>query len=75
MIASADASSRRTAATKFNLWLADSDLAGVREPGGLARLPGEERKRWQQFWASVKAALAEANGASDPLPLPEVERE
>jgi len=38
-------------------WQSDPKLAGVRHPWSLLRLPGEERRAWQQLWADV-AALA-----------------
>ncbi|CAN5194954.1 hypothetical protein BH11PLA2_BH11PLA2_13890 [soil metagenome] len=41
------------------------DLAGVREPGALAKLPAEERKAWQQFWAGCNEFL---NGKSPGQP-------
>src|SRR5262249_35684199 len=31
-------------------WQRDVDLAGVRAPAGLARLPEAERPQWQRFW-------------------------
>jgi hypothetical protein len=41
-------------------WQTDPDLAGVRDPAGLARLPDKERQAWQQFWADVAATLQRA---------------
>jgi serine/threonine-protein kinase len=38
-------------------WQTDADLAGVREPAELARLPAEERQTWQKLWADVDALL------------------
>jgi tetratricopeptide (TPR) repeat protein len=34
-------------------WRVDADLAGVREPEALGRLPDAERQAWQQLWAEV----------------------
>jgi serine/threonine-protein kinase len=34
-------------------WRVDTDLAGVREPEALGRLPDAERQAWQQLWAEV----------------------
>src|SRR5262249_17982303 len=31
-------------------WRADPDLTGVRDKDALARLPEDERARWQQLW-------------------------
>ena len=38
-------------------WLNDPDLAGLRDPDGLAKLPDRERIAWLQFWGNVKAVL------------------
>src|SRR5262249_46265921 len=34
-------------------WQSDADLAGVRDPAALAKLPTDEQQAWQQFWADV----------------------
>ena len=34
-------------------WRTDADLAGVREPDALGRLPDAERRAWQQLWGDV----------------------
>jgi tetratricopeptide (TPR) repeat protein len=39
-------------------WQRAPDLAGVRDPEALAKLPEDERKNWQQFWAEVEGLLA-----------------
>jgi len=39
-------------------WKGDADLAGVREPSALDKLPEAERKDWQALWAEVDALLA-----------------
>jgi hypothetical protein len=41
-------------------WKDDSDLAGVRDKGALANLPGEEREACQKLWADVDALLQKA---------------
>ena len=38
-------------------WKIDPDLASIRDPEALAKIPFEERKRWQQLWADVDALL------------------
>jgi serine/threonine-protein kinase len=43
-------------------WPRDAALAGVRDPGALARLPDSEREQWQRLWAEVAAQVA-----ADPL--------
>ena len=48
----------RVAATQvLQHWKEDSDLAGVRDADGLAKLPGDEREAWSKLWADVDAAL------------------
>jgi serine/threonine-protein kinase len=39
-------------------WRIERDLAGLREPGELDKLPAEERKEWLALWAEVAAVLA-----------------
>jgi hypothetical protein len=41
-------------------WQQDSDLAGIRDAGALARLPADERKAFAQLWADVAALLKRA---------------
>jgi serine/threonine-protein kinase len=36
-------------------WHADPDLAGVRDPAALAKLPAEVRKAWQKLWADSRS--------------------
>jgi tetratricopeptide (TPR) repeat protein len=43
-------------------WQTDSDLASVRDPAELAKLPTAERAQWQRLWAGVTALLS-----ADPL--------
>jgi hypothetical protein len=38
-------------------WRADPDLTGVRDKDALARLPEDERARWQQLWGEVDGLL------------------
>lgn len=44
----------------FEHWRVDPDLAGVRDPSALARLPESERAAWRSLWAEVDALLARA---------------
>ena len=37
------------------LWLADKDLASVREPTALGRLPSDECDAWNNLWTAVRA--------------------
>ncbi len=43
-------------------WKTDSDLAGIRDPEALAKLPDPERKLWQALWVDVEALLKRAEG-------------
>jgi tetratricopeptide (TPR) repeat protein len=38
-------------------WQSDTDLAGVRAPEALAKLPQKERVDWQKLWADLEALL------------------
>jgi hypothetical protein len=42
---------------KMQHWQKDSDLAGIRAPGSLAKLPPEERQACEKLWADVEALL------------------
>ncbi len=59
-----DATPERSAVVfrRLEEWLNDSDLAGVRLPDALEKLPGPEREQWRGFWADVQALLAETRG-------------
>jgi serine/threonine-protein kinase len=41
-------------------WKADPDLAGLREPSALAKLPADEQKACRALWAEFDAALRRA---------------
>jgi serine/threonine-protein kinase len=41
-------------------WRSVGDFAGVRDNDALARIPAEERKAWQRFWAEVDALIRRA---------------
>jgi tetratricopeptide (TPR) repeat protein len=43
-------------------WRRDADLAGVRDPEALARLPAAEQAAWRELWAEVEALLAPPPG-------------
>jgi tetratricopeptide (TPR) repeat protein len=43
-------------------WQTDADLASVRDPAALAKLPDSEREQWRRLWTDVAALLA-----ADPL--------
>jgi serine/threonine-protein kinase len=42
---------------RLQLWQGDPDLAGVRAKDILARLPDEERERWERLWSDVDALV------------------
>jgi hypothetical protein len=42
-------------------WRTDPDLACVRAPEALAKLPNSERESWDSLWATVGALLANAH--------------
>ncbi len=60
----------------LRFWLADPDLAGLREPRALANLPANEQKECTQLWAAVTDLLNKAEGtrSSAPFRLPGVGR-
>jgi serine/threonine-protein kinase len=43
-------------------WKTDPDLAAIRDPDALAKLPEAERKEWEALWANVDALLKRAQG-------------
>jgi tetratricopeptide (TPR) repeat protein len=55
------ARSRAPVRSEMQHWRNDIDFAGVRGNDALARLPAEERKEWERFWAEVDALLRRAS--------------
>jgi serine/threonine protein kinase/tetratricopeptide (TPR) repeat protein len=51
---------RASVAQTLAHWHKDTDLAGVREPGALERLPEDERDAWRALWAGVEDLLERA---------------
>jgi tetratricopeptide (TPR) repeat protein len=45
----------------MRLWRDDPDLAAVRAKDALARLPEDERERWERLWSDVDALLRRAS--------------
>jgi serine/threonine-protein kinase len=43
-------------------WRVDPDLAGIRDPEALAKLPGEEPLAWRALWDDVSTLLKQAQG-------------
>jgi serine/threonine-protein kinase len=60
LLDSADAPARSVVLDTVRHWQEDSDLAGIRDPDSLAKLPEAERAAWRSFWAEVDALLARA---------------
>jgi hypothetical protein len=50
---SGDAQARRAGRQALQHWRSDPDLADVRDPDALAKLPEAERTAWRSFWADV----------------------
>jgi tetratricopeptide (TPR) repeat protein len=51
---------RQPAGQALRHWQKDPDLASVRNPKALAKLPEAERKEWEKLWAEVNAVLKKA---------------
>jgi hypothetical protein len=57
---------RPTVVAKLSDWHANADLASIRDPAALAKLPADERKQWEALWAKVpelRTAVPTANEA------------
>jgi tetratricopeptide (TPR) repeat protein len=61
-----DPRARAGVARTLRRWKADIDLARVRDPDALARLPEAERAAWQTLWVEVEALLKRAEGRESP---------
>jgi eukaryotic-like serine/threonine-protein kinase len=55
-----DSNRREDIVLEFNQWKVDNDLAAVREPEALKKLPDAERKAWEALWAEVDRLLERA---------------
>ncbi|QVL31703.1 hypothetical protein KIH39_23135 [Telmatocola sphagniphila] len=42
---------------KLSNWLVDNDLAGVRNPAELNKLPIDEKKEWLALWDEVSTLI------------------
>jgi tetratricopeptide (TPR) repeat protein len=51
---------RSTVQQRLEHWRRDPDLAGLRDPEALAKLPVAERADWQKLWAEVEGLLSQA---------------
>jgi serine/threonine-protein kinase len=57
---SADANARSAVFESLRHWQADPDLADVRDPNALHKLPESERTAWRVLWADVDRLLGKA---------------
>jgi hypothetical protein len=48
---------RQSVRQRLAHWQQDTDLASVRDPQALDRLPDDERQQWHQLWQDVAALL------------------
>jgi serine/threonine-protein kinase len=53
-----DGSSRAQARATLGAWRGSADLAGIRSPAALARLPASERQEWTLLWQRAGRAAA-----------------
>jgi tetratricopeptide (TPR) repeat protein/serine/threonine protein kinase len=65
-LASGKPADRAEVQARLRWWLADADLAGVRGPEALAKLPAAERQLWQRLWEDVALMLKHAEGKTVP---------
>jgi eukaryotic-like serine/threonine-protein kinase len=50
-------------AMKLSHWQSDPDLAGVREPRKIEKLPDDERAAWEQLWSQVEKLHTQVRAA------------
>jgi eukaryotic-like serine/threonine-protein kinase len=48
--------------TALEAWREDADLAGVRDPAAMAKLPEAERNEWRALWVDVDALIKNGEG-------------
>jgi eukaryotic-like serine/threonine-protein kinase len=60
VVADEDSAARRRAWRTLTEWRTGPDLAGLREPRALGKLPAEERREWLALWQEVEAVLNRA---------------
>jgi serine/threonine protein kinase/tetratricopeptide (TPR) repeat protein len=54
------AESRAEVLQRIKCWLGDPDLACLRDPGPLGRLPAAERGEWEKLWRELRELVASA---------------
>jgi serine/threonine-protein kinase len=57
---SGESAARQLVRIGLGHWLEDTDLAGLRDPAALAKLPEAEREAWLKLWAEVDTLLRRA---------------
>jgi eukaryotic-like serine/threonine-protein kinase len=60
----ADAGTRDRVRQWLTLWRGEPDLAGLREPAELAKLPSDERRDCLALWTAADGLLERAEGAA-----------
>jgi serine/threonine-protein kinase len=71
LVQSGTTQARPAVAQTLRHWQQDTDLAGVRDRGALAKLPERERQKWQALWTSVEELRRRAEAGSDASRAPE----
>jgi serine/threonine-protein kinase len=66
ILASGPPQARQDVAQMLQHWKADPDLAGLRDPAALAKLPEDEQRACHALWAEVDTLLAKARGSTTP---------
>jgi serine/threonine-protein kinase len=61
-----DPATKQTVRQRLEHWRQDADLAPVRDPGALDKLPDNERESWRRLWADVGALLKKVGGTERP---------
>jgi serine/threonine-protein kinase len=64
------AADRAAVGKTLRRWLEDPDLAGLRDPDAVAKLPPPERDACLQLWADVERTLARAASSGPPSKQP-----
>jgi tetratricopeptide (TPR) repeat protein len=62
LLNSSKSTDRTDGLLSLRFWKAQPNLAGVRDPDALAKLPESERTAWTALWAEVDTLLAKARG-------------
>ena len=63
---SAPPQARQSIVQTLHHWKVDPDLAALRDPAALAKLPDEEQKACRALWSDVDALLAKITSKSSP---------